>query len=56
MWYEVSTAPLVAAFWALFAFALAAIDRRFKLDDLRWQAHALAALTMIRSVAINMYV
>jgi hypothetical protein len=57
MWYEVSTGSgWLAAFWALFAFVLAAIDRRFKLDDLRWQAHALAALTMIRSVAINMYV
>jgi Predicted membrane protein (DUF2339) len=55
MWYECSTGWL-AAFWALFAFALAAVDRRFKLDDLRWQAHALAALTMIRSVSINMYV
>jgi predicted membrane protein DUF2339 len=55
MWYECSTGWL-AAFWALFAFALAAVDRRFKLDDLRWQAHGLAALTMIRSVSINMYV
>jgi Predicted membrane protein (DUF2339) len=54
-WYEASTGWL-AAFWALFAFALAAVDRRFKLDDLRWQAHALATLTMIRSVSINMYV
>jgi Predicted membrane protein (DUF2339) len=54
MWYEFSTG--LAAFWALFAFALAAVDRRFKLDDLRWQAHALAALTMIRSVGFNMYV
>jgi hypothetical protein len=57
MWYEVSAGSgWLAAFWALFAFALAAVDRRFKLDDLRWQAHALAALTMIRSVSINMYV
>ncbi len=57
MWYEVSTGSgWLAAFWALFAFALAAIDRRFKLDDLRWQAHALAVLTLIRSVWINMYV
>ncbi len=56
MWYEVSTGSgWLAAFWALFAFALAALDRRFKLDDLRWQAHALAALTMIRSIGINMY-
>jgi hypothetical protein len=56
MWYEASPPGWLAAFWALFAFALAAVDRRFKLDDLRWQAHALAALTMIRSVSINMYV
>jgi Predicted membrane protein (DUF2339) len=55
MWYECFTGWL-AAFWALFAFALAAVDRRFKLDDLRWQAHGLAALAMIRSVSINMYV
>jgi Predicted membrane protein (DUF2339) len=55
MWYECSTGWL-AAFWALFACALAVVDRRFKLDDLRWQAHGLAALTMIRSVSINMYV
>ncbi len=57
MWYEVhSGSGWLAALWALFAFTLAAVDRRFKLDDLRWQAHALAALTMIRSVWINMYV
>ena len=56
MWYEVSTGSgWLAAFWALFAFALAAVDRRFKLDDLRWQAHVLAVLTLIRSVWINMY-
>jgi hypothetical protein len=55
MWYELPTGWL-AAFWALFALALAAVDRRFKLDDLRWQAHALAALTLIRSVGINMHV
>jgi predicted membrane protein DUF2339 len=57
MWYEVSAGSgWLAAFWALFAFALAAVDRRFKLDDLRWQAHALAALTLVRSISINMYV
>jgi hypothetical protein len=56
MWYEASTGGWLVAFWALFAFALAAVDRRFKFDDLRWQAHGLAALTMIRSVSINLYV
>jgi hypothetical protein len=54
MWYEASTGWL-AAFWALFAFALAAIDRRFKLDDLRWQAHALAAITMLRCIGVNLH-
>jgi hypothetical protein len=54
MWYELSTGWL-AAFWALFAFALAAIDRRFKLDDLRWQAHALAAITMLRCMGVNLH-
>jgi Predicted membrane protein (DUF2339) len=57
MRYETSAGSgWLAVFWALFAFALAAIDRRFKLDDLRWQAHALAALTMIRAVSVNMHV
>ncbi len=55
LWYEASTGWLVV-FWALFAFALTAMDRRFQLDDLRWQAHALAALTMLRAVGVNMYV
>jgi hypothetical protein len=54
MWYEASTGWL-AALWALFAFALAAIDRRFKLDDLRWQAHALAAITMLRCIGVNLH-
>jgi hypothetical protein len=54
MWYEASTGWL-AALWALFAFALAAIDRRCKLDDLRWQAHALAAITMLRCIGVNLH-
>jgi hypothetical protein len=52
MWYEASTGWL-AALWALFAFALTVIDRRFKLDDLRWQAHALAAIAMFRCIGVN---
>jgi hypothetical protein len=35
---------------------LAVVDRRFELEDLRWQAHALAALTLLRSVTVNLYV
>lgn len=46
----------LAAVWAVFALVLALVDRRFELEDLRWQAHGLAALTMIRSVGVNLYV
>lgn len=54
-WHEVSTGWL-AAVWAIFALVLAIVDRRFELKDLRWQAHGLAALTMARSVTVNLYV
>jgi hypothetical protein len=54
-WHEASTAWL-AAVWAVFALVLALVDRRFDLEDLGWQAHALAALTMLRSVTVNLYV
>ncbi len=32
------------------------VDRRFELEELAWQAHALAALAMFRSVTVNLYV
>jgi len=54
-WYEAPGAWL-AAVWAIFAFVLALVDRKFELDDLRWQAHALAALAMLRSVSLNLYI
>ncbi len=54
-WYEAPSGWL-AAVWAVFALALAAIDRRFKLDELPWQAHALAGLALLRSVSVNLYV
>jgi len=54
MWHEASTGWL-AALWAVFALVLAALDRRFHLEDLRWQAHALAAITLLRSVGINLH-
>lgn len=54
-WYE-SPAGWLAAVWAAFALVLALVDRRFKLDELGWQAHALAAITMLRSVTVNLYV
>ncbi len=54
-WHEAPSGWL-AAVWALFALVLALVDRRFELEDLRWQAHALAALAMLRSVTVNLYV
>jgi hypothetical protein len=54
-WYE-APSGWVAPVWASFALALAIVDRRFELEDLGWQAHALAALTVLRSVGINLHV
>ena len=54
-WYEAPSGWL-AAVWAVFALVLALVDRRFEVEELAWQAHALAALTMLRSVTVNLYV
>ena len=54
-WYEAPSAWL-AAVWAVFALVLALVDRLFEVEELAWQAHALAALTMVRSVSVNLYV
>ena len=53
-WHESPNAWL-APLWAVFALVLALVDRRFELEDLRWQAHALAALALARCVAVNLY-
>ena len=54
-WYE-SPNVWLAAVWACFALILALVDRRFDLHDLGWQAHALAALAVVRSMSVNLYV
>jgi hypothetical protein len=54
-WHE-APGGWLAAVWAVFALVLALVDRRFELEDLGWQAHALAALTMVRSITVNLYV
>jgi Predicted membrane protein (DUF2339) len=54
-WHEVPNGWL-APLWAVFALVLALVDCRFEFDDLRWQAHALAALAMLRSIALNLYI
>lgn len=53
MWYESTT--WLSVLWALFALVLTSIDRRFQLDDLRWQAHGLAAITLLRCVGFSIY-
>lgn len=56
IWYEVAAGSgWLAALWALFALVLTAIDRRWQLNDLRWQAHALAAITLIRCIGTNLH-
>jgi hypothetical protein len=54
-WYE-APGGWLAAVWAVFALVLALVDRRFELEELAWQAHALAALAMFRSITVNLYV
>ena len=54
-WYE-APGGWLAVTWAVFALVLAIVDRRFELEELAWQAHALAALAMVRSVMLNLYV
>ena len=52
-WYEAPSGWL-AAVWAVFALVLALVDRRFEVEELAWQAHALAVLTMLRCVTVNL--
>ena len=53
-WYEAPSGWL-AVVWAIFALVLAMVDRRFEWEELAWQAHALAGLTLLRSVAVNLH-
>lgn len=54
-WYE-APGGWLAAVWAVFAVVLAAADRRFNRDELQWQAHALAGLSLLRGVTVTIYV
>src|SRR5438445_10074595 len=44
--------PLLASF----ALVLSIVDQRLELEELPWQSHILAGLTLIRSVSVNLYV
>lgn len=53
-WHE-SPQPWLAAIWALFALALAIIDRIFSVEEVPYQAHVLALLAVLRAVTLNLY-
>jgi hypothetical protein len=54
-WYEAPNGWL-APLWGTFALVLAIVDQRFELEELPWQAHILAGLTLLRSISVNLYV
>jgi hypothetical protein len=53
-WYEAPNGWL-APLWVGFALVLAIIDRRFELDELRWQAHILSLLALVRCFLYNLH-
>jgi hypothetical protein len=53
-WHE-SSQPWLVCIWAVFALALVILDRVFEVEELPWQAHTLAALSVWRAVATNLY-
>ena len=54
-WYEYPNGWL-APLWAAFALALAIVDQRLELEELPWQSHILAGMTLLRSISVNLYV
>jgi len=54
-WYEYPNGWL-APIWAVFALILAIADQRLEFEELLWQSHALAAITLVRAVSVNLYV
>ena len=54
-WYEAPNGWL-APLWAAFALVLAIVDQRLELEELPWQSHILAGLTLLRSMSVNFYV
>ncbi len=45
----------LTAIWAVFALALAVVDRIFDVEEFPYQAHALALLAVLRAVTLNLY-
>lgn len=53
MYFEAPNGWL-APLWASFALVLALADGKWLLDDLRWQAHILALLSLVRAFTFNL--
>jgi hypothetical protein len=53
-WHE-SPHLWLACIWAVFALALAVIDRIYEVEELPWQAHTLAALAVCRAITLNVH-
>lgn len=53
-WHE-SPQPWLAAIWAVFALALALIDRFFDVEEFPYQAHTLAFLAVLRAITLNLF-
>jgi hypothetical protein len=45
----------LAPIWATFALVLALVDQRLEFEELPWQSHALAAMTLLRALSVNLY-
>jgi hypothetical protein len=54
-WYEYPNGWL-APIWATFALILAIADQRLEFEELPWQSHALALMTLVRALSVNLYV
>lgn len=45
----------LTAIWAVFALALAIVDRIFEVEEFPYQAHVLALLAVLRAISLNLY-
>ena len=52
--FEAVPSAWITVAWALFAVVLVLFDRAYDDRDLRWQAHAVSALAMLRAVTVNL--
>ncbi len=53
--WNVSPQLWLAPIWAVFALALAVVDRVFEVEELPYQTHVLAALAAMRAITLNVF-